>query len=110
MSGGSSTEKTRKSPWSSISTVAWRAEPGIFLYAASSASSSAATSAPLSIPFSRSMSRTASTISWLISLPLVDQIAPDDRVVRDVHVAAVDADRDVAFAGVPQLAAEVLAP
>jgi len=31
MSGGSSTAKTRKSPSSSISTVAWRAAPGIFL-------------------------------------------------------------------------------
>jgi hypothetical protein len=46
--------------------VACREAPGVFLYAASSASSRAATSVPLSIPFSRSISRTASTISWLI--------------------------------------------
>ncbi len=65
-SGGSSIANTRKSPLSSRITVACRAAPGVFLYAASSASSSAATSVPLSIPFSRSISRTASTISWLI--------------------------------------------
>ena len=68
-SSGSSIAKTRKSPVSSSSTVACRDAPGVFLYAASSASSSAATSVPLSIPFSRSISRTASTISWLIAVP-----------------------------------------
>ena len=68
-SSGSSIAKTRKSPLSSSSTVAWRDAPGVFLYAASSASSSADTSVPLSIPFSRSISRTASTISWLIPCP-----------------------------------------
>src|SRR5919201_778233 len=62
-----------------------------------------------SIPFSRSMSRTASMISWLMSLPFVDQIAPDDCVVGDVHVVAVDADRDGAFAGVLDLSLEVFA-
>ena len=72
-SGGISIEKTRKSPCSSSSTVAWRVAPGVFLYAASSASSSAVTSVPCSIPFSRSMSRTASTISWLISPTLLCQ-------------------------------------
>src|SRR4051812_29045037 len=37
------------------------------------------------MPFSRSISRIPSMISWLIPLPLVDQVAPHDRVVRDVH-------------------------
>src|SRR5438477_4851316 len=97
ISGGSSIEKTRKSPWSSISTVACRDEPGIFLYAARSASSSADTRVPLSMPFSRSMSRTASTISWLISLPFVDQVGPDDCVVRDVDGLVSGVDRDGAF-------------
>src|SRR3954468_11368836 len=37
------------------------------------------------MPFSRSISRIPLMISWLIALPLVDQIAPHDGVVRDVH-------------------------
>src|SRR5581483_2110887 len=74
-----------------------RDAPGVFLYAASSASSRAATSAPSSIPLSRSISRTASMISWLFSHPLVDQIRPDDLLVRDfgvvdLHVARVRRD------------------
>src|SRR5579864_2165968 len=94
MSPGSSIENTRKSPSVSISTVAWRDAPGVFLYAASNASSSAETSAPSSIPLSRSISRTASMISWLISHPLVDEVRPHDLVVRnfgvvDLHVARI---------------------
>src|SRR4051812_12210276 len=109
MSGGSSIEYTRKSPCSSISTVAWRDAPGVFLYAASRASSSAATSAPSSIPLSRSISRTASMISWLMPLPLVDQVAPHDRVVRNVHVGAVDGDRQRVGACLFQLSFELAA-
>src|SRR2546423_11659282 len=55
------------------------------------------------------MSRTASMISWLMSLPFVDQVAPHDRVVRDVYIVAVDADRDGPFAGVPEFPFEVFA-
>src|SRR5437764_161736 len=106
MSAGSSIEKTRKSPASSSSTAAWRDAPGIFLYAARSASSSAATSVPCSMPLSRSISRTASMISWLMALPFVDQVAPDDRVVRDVELAAVHADLHGGLAGRDDLAAE----
>src|SRR3954470_6132024 len=106
MSSGSSIEKTRKSPRSSISTVACRDAPGVFLYAASSASSSAMTSAPSSIPLSRSISRTASMISWLMGLPLVDQVAPHDQLVRDVHLGAVDAHHERVGAGLPHFASE----
>src|SRR5437660_12687901 len=49
------------------------------------------------MPFSRSMSRTASTISWLIFLPFVDQVGPDDCVVRDVDGLVSGVDRDGAF-------------
>src|SRR5262249_29449633 len=63
--------------------VAWREAPGVFLYAARSASSRAATSVPCSIPLSRSISRTASMISWLMTLPFVDEVAPDELAVRD---------------------------
>src|SRR5438552_13422474 len=42
-----------------------------------------------SIPFSRSIVRTASMISRLIVLPFVDQVAPDDRFVRDLDAVAV---------------------
>src|ERR1700757_3418872 len=89
MSVGSSIENTRKSPWSSISTEAWRDAPGVFLYAARSASSRAATSAPSSIPLSRSISRTASRISWLISRSLVDQVGPHDLGIRDLGFGPV---------------------
>src|SRR5487761_274051 len=94
MSPGSSIENTRKSPWLSISTAAWRDAPGVFLYAASSASSSADTSAPSSMPLSRSISRTASMISWLMSHLSVDQVRPHDLVVRnlglvDPHTALI---------------------
>src|SRR5436190_3668617 len=106
MSAGNSIEKTRKSPPSSISTVACREAPGVFLYAASSASSRAVTSAPSSMPLSRSISRTASMISWLISHPLVDQVAPHDRLVRNVHVGAVDADAQLVRARLGHLTLE----
>src|SRR5438874_5792532 len=94
MSTGSSIENTRKSPSASISTVACRDAPGVFLYAASNASSSADTSAPSSMPLSRSISRTASMISWLMSHLSVDQVRPHDLVVRnlglvDFHAALV---------------------
>src|SRR6516165_11407759 len=41
---------------------------------------------PSSIPFSRSMPWIPSMISWLMSLPLVDQVRPHDRAVRDVQL------------------------
>src|SRR5437763_13233806 len=104
-SAGSSIEKTRKSPWSSSSTVAWREAPAIFLYAARRASSSAATSVPCSIPLSRSISRTASMISWLMALPFVDQVAPDDRLVRDVQRVSVHSDLHGTLARLEHLAA-----
>ncbi len=49
------------------STSACRTAPGVFLYAARSASSSAATSVPVSMPFSRSIVRMPSMISWLMA-------------------------------------------
>src|SRR5262249_10591743 len=45
-----------------------------------------------SIPFSRSIVLTASMISLLISMPFVDEVAPDDRVVRNVHGLAASGD------------------
>src|ERR687888_418439 len=108
MSGGSSIEKTRNSPSpGSSSTVAWRDAPGVFLYAASSASSSAWMSVFSSIPFSRSIVLTASMISRLISLPLVDHVAPHDLGVRDEYrLAAVRAELHASPAGVEDLAPE----
>ena len=107
-SSGSSIENTRKSPLSSSSTVACRAAPGVFLYAARSASSSAATSAPFSMPFSRSISRTASIISCVISvLPFVDQIAAHDLVIGISTVSPSTGETvTLALAGCDQLAAE----
>src|SRR5690349_177716 len=93
MSPGSSIEYTRKSPPLSISTCACREAPGVFLYAARSASSRAETSAPSSMPLSRSISRTASMISWLISHPLVDQVRPHDVLVRDLGLVDAHAAR-----------------
>ena len=69
-SAGISIENTRNSPSSSRITSAWREAPGVFLYAARSASSSAATSVPVSMPFSRSIVRMPSMISWLMSSPI----------------------------------------
>src|SRR5512133_3023926 len=103
---GISIEYTRTSPSSSNSTVAWRAAPGVFLYAANSASSSAWISVSPSIPFSRSIVRTASMISLDISLrPFVDQIAPHDLAVRDVHCFVGGLDGDGAIVDVDDLAA-----
>src|SRR5213080_2351459 len=61
-----------------------------------------------SIPFSRSIARTASTISRLMPSPFVDQVAPHDRVVRDVHGLAAGGDADRAAPGGDELAAEAL--
>ena len=67
MSAGSSIEKTRKSPSSSSSTVACRDAPGVFLYAASSASSSAVDERALLDALARARSRgLLSMISWLM--------------------------------------------
>ena len=97
----------RKSPSSSSSTVAWRDEPGVFLYAARSASSSAWISVSPSMPFSRSIVRTASMISLVIvCLPFVDQVAPHDRLVGDVYGFVLRADRHGPLAGVDHLAAQ----
>src|SRR5215218_1327217 len=111
-SAGSSIACTRKSPSSSISTTAWRAAPGVFLYAASRPSSSAFTSTPSSMPFSRSSARTASMISRLMSIPrsVVDQVSPHDRVVRDLHrLGSSGCDLQAALTRRDQLAAKTLA-
>src|SRR5881394_3648078 len=60
------------------------------------------------MPFSRSIARTASTISRLMPSPFVDQIAPHDLLVRDVHCVAAGGDAHRAAAGREQLAAEAL--
>src|SRR5205085_9367407 len=64
-----------------------------------------------SIPFSRSIVLTASMMSRLIPLPLVNQVAPHDRVVRDVRRLAVrDADRQTSVVCGENSALEALPP
>src|SRR5215216_6217205 len=112
MSGGSSIDQTRKSPlaWSS-STVACRAAPGVFLYAASKASSSARTRVSSSMPFSRSICLTASRISRLNLLPpFLDQVSADDGLVGDVEPLLPHSDRCLALTGVDDLPPEALSP
>src|SRR5205085_1575325 len=63
-----------------------------------------------SIPFSRSIVLTASMISRLMSLPLVDHVAPHDLVVRDEYrLGAIGAELHAPLARVEDLAAESLA-
>src|SRR5256714_6727142 len=60
-----------------------------------------------SIPFSRSIVLTASMISRLMSLPLVDHVAPHDLVVRDEYrLGAPGAELHAPLARVEDLAAE----
>src|SRR5438093_2061418 len=73
------------------------------------ASSSAWMSVPCSIPLSRSISWTASMISWVMALPSLDQIAPDDQLVGDFVCGGTGGEADRAVAGVDELAAEALA-
>src|ERR687888_1418887 len=62
-----------------------------------------------SIPFSRSIVLTASMISRLMSLPLVDHVAPHDLGVRDEYrLAAVRAELHASLAGVEDFATEPL--
>src|SRR5580765_6815956 len=69
-----------------------------------------------SIPFSRSIVLTASMISLLISslpfqalLPFVDEVAPHDLAVRDLHALAVgDDERQVSVVRGGNRAAELL--
>src|SRR5438270_883715 len=62
-----------------------------------------------SIPFSRSIVLPASMISRLMSLPLVDHVAPHDLLVRDEYrLAALRAEPDPLLAGGQHLAAESL--
>src|SRR5436190_733782 len=110
MSVGISIPKTRNSPSTFSFTSAWRVASGVFLYAASSASSSAAIRMPSSMPFSFSMVWIPSMISWLMSLPLVDQIPAHDRVVPDVErLRSRDGQRHRVLAGGEHLAPKSLA-
>src|SRR5260221_8217253 len=62
-----------------------------------------------SIPFSRSIVLTASMISLLMSVPFVDEVAPHDLVVRDLHAPAVgDDERQVSVVGRGNRAAKLL--
>src|SRR5918997_3038712 len=99
-----------KSPLSrSMSTRAYLAAPGCFLYADSSASSSASISRSEEIPFSRSRTWTASTISFDIALSL-QQVASLDVAVRDRDDAAVGGDRHGILRGADELPREALVP
>src|SRR5918997_3939589 len=95
-----------KSPLSrSMSTRAYLAAPGCFLYADSSASSSASISRSEEIPFSRSRTWTASTISFDIALAL-QQVASLDVGVRDRDDARVGGDRHLVLRGADELPRE----
>src|SRR5919204_5225797 len=93
----------------SASRIRWRMTC-FAVCAASSASSSAWMSVFSSIPFSRSIVLTASMISRLMSLPLVDHVAPHDLVVRDEYrLGALGAELHAPLARIDDLAAEALA-
>src|SRR3954465_9799471 len=98
-----------KSPVSrAMSTRAYRAAPGCFLYADRSASSSAAMSRSAEMPFSRSSTWTASTISLDIRSPL-QQVAAVDLGVGDRHDPRVGGDGDLRVARADELSGEGLA-
>src|SRR5664279_2179859 len=97
---------TRKSAVSrSISTRAYLAEPGCFLYADSSASSSAIISFSGSIPFSRASACMASRISRDMAL-LLDQVGSADLRVGDRDDAAVGGQGDLLLRGSHELPGE----
>src|SRR5215204_5184356 len=109
-SGGSSSSNTLKSALSrSMSTRAYLAAPGCFLYAERRASSSASISLSEEMPFSRSRTCTASTISFDIGLAL-QQVASLDVGVRDGDDARVGGDRHPVVGGADQLPRETPAP
>src|SRR5579863_4041079 len=101
---------TRKSAVSrSISTRAYLAEPGCFLYADRSASSSATISFSGSIPFSRASACIASRISRDMCL-LLHQMGSPDRRVGDGDDALGKAERDLLWARADQLAGQCVSP
>src|SRR3954447_7535194 len=95
-----------KSPLSrAMSTRAYLAAPGVFLYADSRASSRAAISRSDEIPFSRSRTRTASTISLLMRSAL-QQVASVDVRVRDRDHPVVGRHRHLTVARADELPGE----
>src|ERR1700722_12957073 len=108
-SGGIFSSQTMKSPESrSISTFAYGAEPGVFLYADSSASSSASISFSCEMFFSAARPRTASTISLDMDLVSGYEVGADDLLVRDRQDPVAGGDRDVAFRGADQFTGQLL--
>src|SRR3954447_9283856 len=108
-SGGSSSSHTVKSPDSrSISTRAYVADSGVFLYADRSASSRATKSFSAEIPFSLARARVASRISLDTEL-LPYEVGTLDVVVRDGHDAAGIGDGDLRVGGADELSREALA-
>src|SRR6185312_5609954 len=99
---------TRKSAVSrSISTRAYFAEPGCFLYAERSASSSAIISFSGSMPFSRASACIASRISRDIAgFLLLDQVGTANLRVRDRDHAAVRGERHLILGSPHQLSCE----
>src|SRR6185437_2074155 len=98
-----------KSPLSRpMSTRAYLAAPGVFLYAERRASSRAAIRRSDEMPFSRSRTRTASKISLLMRSAL-QQVASVDLHVRDRHDPVVGRHRHLAVARAHELAGERLA-
>src|SRR5438445_11685191 len=99
---------TRKSAVSrSISTRAYLADPGCFLYADSSASSSAIISFSGSIPFSRASACMASRISRDMPL-LLDQVRTADLRIGDRDDAPVGRQGDLLVGRSDELPGEAL--
>src|ERR1700722_17800072 len=111
-SGGIFSSQTLKSPDSRpIWTLAYGAEPGVFLYADSSASSSASISFSWEMFFSAARPRTASTISLLIACSVSRyEVGAGDLLVRDRDEPVRGGERDVCVARAHQLAGQLLVP
>src|ERR1700722_13923689 len=108
-SGGILSSQTMKSPESrSIWTLAYGAEPGVFLYADSSASSSASISFSWEMFFSAARPLTASTISLDIASVSGYEVGADDLLVGDRDDAVAGRDRDIPLRGADQLAGQLL--
>src|ERR1700722_676061 len=109
-SGGILSSQTMKSPESrSIWTLAYGAEPGVFLYADSNASSSASISLSWEMFFSAARPRTASTISLLIACSVSRyEVGAGDLLVRDRDEPVRGGERDICVARAHQLTGQLL--
>src|SRR5579875_1726638 len=103
-SGGIFSSHTMKSPESrSISTFAYGADPGVFLYADSSASSSASISFSDEMFFSAARPRTASRISLDMASVSRDQVRAGDPLIRNGYDAVARGDGHLVLGRAHQL-------